>query len=451
MKYPHPESVMLEFKEKIPTKNQIVKTVLGFCNRFGGRLIIGVKDNRDIVGLPETQVEELIDSLHESIFKSCSPTILPTIYLQRFDDDIVLVIEVSAGVNKPYFLNSEGQNKGTYIRLGSVTVNATAEIIEELKWQAKGFFADETPVYNATPAELSEKRFFDFLQARKLSYRIEEQQKLIKHYKLTIDEHGRTYPTVAGMLLFGVDPQRYFTESFIICTHFKGVAGREAIATRDCTGNLFQQAEDSIAFILSRLNREFKIKSRKREERFEIPEIAIREVVINAIVHRDYYIAGPIKIAIYDDRLEIFSPGNFPGPLQVDQLEMGITYIRNPVIGKIFREAGYIEKLGSGFLTLFRSYRQYQLPKPTVIESTGFVKCILPRPTQKTGSVTVEDHIQKILSLFYISNEITAQDVVKLLHVSRQTASRILANLVKENILMRQGKGPSSYYVKIES
>ena len=446
MKYPGRESVVLEFKEKIPTKNQIIKTSIGFCNRFGGRLIVGVKDNGEIIGVDESQLNELIDSLHESIFKSCTPTILPSIYVQRLDEKALLVVEVSPGMNKPYFLSTDGLMEGTYIRLGSLVVKAPIQLIEELKWQSRGFSADEMPVYHATQDDINDQLFFDFLKKRRLSFSNVEQQQLLRHYKLIIKEHNRAYPTTAAILLFGKESQRYFTEAFIICTHFKGTAGREVIATKDCMGNLFQQLEQGIDFVLSRLNKSFLIKQKRREERYEIPEVAIREMVINAVVHRDYHMPGPIKIAIYDNRIEIFSPGNFPGPLQVEHLEMGITYIRNTIICKILREAGYIEKLGSGFLTLFESYRQYDLPKPVVLENTGFIKCILPRPTQ-TMVTAKEDTKEQILRLFYLSDAITVRDIMKQFSVSRQTAARLLKPLIQEGFIVRRGKGPASHYI----
>ncbi len=111
--------------------------------------------------------------------------------------------------------------------------------------------------------------------------------------------------------------------------------------------------------------------------------------------------------SLYDNRVEVFSPGNFPGPLNVDELEMGITYIRNAVITKIFREAGYIEKLGSGFRSLFESYRKRGLPQPIVIEGAGFIKCILPRPVPHAKKITKTSNLEKELSrLFYIADEI---------------------------------------------
>ena len=143
----------------------------------------------------------------------------------------------------------------------------------------------------------------------------------------------------------------------------------------------------------------------------EIPEEALREVVMNAIVHRNYTLQGPIKIAIYEDRLEIFSPGNFAGPLDTRHLEMGLTYIRNTIIARVMREAKYIEKLGSGFLILFTSYRERKLSRPQVIDGPGFIKCILPRP-QKRWKIQTQENNNAILNLFHGGSGVSVSDVI---------------------------------------
>jgi ATP-dependent DNA helicase RecG len=164
---------------------------------------------------------------------------------------------------------------------------------------------------------------------------------------------------------------------------------------------------------------------------------------MNALIHRNYFIKGPIKIAIYDDRLEVFSPRVFPGPIQIDHLNVGVTYIRNSVITRAFREMGHIEKLGSGFLVLFSSYRKMNLPEPLVHEGVGFVKCILPRPG-RIQEVLGEE--QKILQLLMLKNEIKAHDVISQLSVSRATANRYLKVLLEKNLIRKFGHGPSTYY-----
>ena len=251
---------------------------------------------------------------------------------------------------------------------------------------------------------------------------------------------------MGGILLFGYDPQEFISESFVICTHFLGTSEREVVATKDCNGTLLQQYNDCISFILSRLNRKFTIEGTgPRKETLEIPEKAIREVVLNALVHRNYFIPGPIKIAIYDDRLEVFSPGVFPGPVQVDHLNIGVTYIRNNIVTRVFREIGHIEKLGSGFLILFETFHLWGLRTPIVHEGVGFVKCILPRP----GLLPLREGVeQKILQLFFIQHKVKTHDVMRNFSVSRATANRYLNALLKENLIFKFGSGPSTYYSK---
>ncbi len=449
MQYPGFESVSLEFKEKTPKYQQIIKTILGFCNNLGGKVVIGVNDDGQIIGLSEAEVNESMFSLQQAIYQSCTPPILPAVYAQRIQDRLLLVVEVSMGMNKPYFFTKEGMAVGTYIRVGAHTQKASPELISELQWQAKNHSLDELPVYQAKINALNNEAIAHFFEKRAPNITPTQQKDILLHYKLLVEEHTQLYPSVAGILLFGNDPQHFLSESFIICTHFKGIMGRNVLATRDCTGTLFQQLNDAIAFIESRLNKKFIIKKTRREEMLEIPEVALRETVINALIHRNYQIHGPCKIAIYDDRIEIFSPGAFPGPLQTDQLELGITYIRNRVIARIFREAGLVEKLGSGFLTLFSSYRDYGLPSPQVINGSEFVKCILQRPMpQKTYTPVTESHSDKIIRLFDSVSKIGVQDVIQYCHVSRQTASRILQQLVETGLIERIGKGPATRYKK---
>lgn len=446
MKYPKNESSTLELKQEVPTKQQIVKSIIGFCNMYGGSLVVGVSDTRDVIGLDETQVEQLIENIHRSIYDACTPTIIPAVHAQRIEDKILIVVDVSEGMTKPYFLSSAGLNEGTYVRVGTQTVKATPQMIRELQWQSLGKRSDEMPVYSAKIDDLDIQSFEGFLAQRKQQAIVNDTQEMLRHYDVVVEEHMRLYPSIGGMLLFGKNPQKFLSESFIICTHFLGVSGRDVVATRDCTGNLFQQYNDCISFILSRLNRQFKIEGLgPRKETLEVPEEAIREVVMNAIVHRNYQIAGPTKISIYDDRIEVFSPGNFPGPLHTDHLQTGVTYIRNIVITRIFRELGHIEKLGSGFITLFASYRERGLPRPVVHEGMGFVKCILPRPTSRQP-VVLDTEEEKLIQLFHLKKFIKTQDVVGLLSISKASANRLISHLAEQGIIIKEGKGPSTYY-----
>lgn len=446
MKYPGEESSTLEFKREIPENEQIIKTVIGFCNRNGGKLVLGVESDGTVVGVSESEIQKIMEYVSKGIYDSSCPPIIPAIYSQRLGEKNLLIIEVSAGMNKPYYRKAEGLDKGTYIRLGRSTVRATADMVEELKWQSRGFSFDMLPVYHAKESDLDKTKILKFINSRKAKVETITSDILLS-YQLITEEHASIFPTVGGMLLFGKNPQYFFSEAMIICTHFAGISGREAIATIDCTGTLFEQFSTAYNFILQRLPRSFTIRGPIREEELEVPAAAIREVLLNALIHRNYHISAPTKIAIFDNRLEIFSPGVFPGPLDTHNLKMGLTYIRNKVICKIFREAGYIEKLGSGFITLFESYEAKNLYPPQVIEGENFVKCILPRASFSTKPF-INDETKKIMGLFEITDEIATSDVMKTLGLSRATAGRRLSELIEKGLIKQVGQGKRTRYSK---
>lgn len=439
-RFPLSESNIVELKRSLPLKDQIVKTSIAFCNTYGGKIIIGVEDNGQIIGLTDHALEEAMETLEESIFNSCAPHIIPKFMVQRFDDKSVLMIEISEGMNKPYYRRSEGIDKGTYIRMGRHTVQATPEIIQELKWQSGGIDFEKTAISSAHIEDLDSRAIETFLKNRKNSGITNLSEETLKSYALISYDQSKKYPSVAGLLLFGLQPQFYFSEAMIICSHFQGNSGREAIATVDCEGTLFSQFKQAFSFITSRLYKSFTISGLKRQEKLEIPEVAIREALLNLIVHRNYHTKAPSKIAIYDDRVEFFSPGEFPGPFLIENLRSGITYLRNPAICKVLREANYIEKLGSGFITIFDSYEEYGLEMPQIINGGNFVKCILPRKKQSTKTNADVNDTTKIFALFTSCKEITVKDVESTLSVSPSTAIRRLNQMIAEGTIQRIGQ-----------
>lgn len=453
MKYNEVESSTIELKREIPKNEQIIKTTIGFCNQNGGKLIIGVNNDGTIIGINENEIQKALEYLEKSIYESTAPSIIPLIYTQQIAGKLLLIIEVSSGMNKPYYLRSEGLEKGVYIRLGRSTVRANADMIEELKWQSRGREFDEMAVYNATVNDLDQDKIADFLSKRIRKRKSEISLKdALSSYHLIIKEHAHTYPTTAGILLFGKEPQHFYEYAMIICTHFRGISGREAIATKDCLGGLVEQYHEAYDFILNRLNRSFTIKGKIRKETLEIPEIAIREILINALVHRNYHIRSPIKIAIYENRIEVFSPGNFPGPLNQDNLRMGFTFLRNVAICKVFRELGIIEMMGTGFITVFDSYEKRGLKTPQIIEEENYVKCILPRAPRhpvRMKRVNVAEHeLQAIIDLFDVAESITISDIISAFKLSRATAGRRITELVQKGLLEKIGKGKGARYIK---
>lgn len=346
-------------------------------------------------------------------------------------------------MNKPYYRKSEGREKGTYIRLGRSTLRATPELIQELEWQSSGLSFETMAQHRASEEAIDLNKFGQFLKNRKNAGQMEPSKAALKAYDLIAEEHTKVYATTAGLLLFGKNPQQFLSEAMIICSHFKGISGREALATIDCEGDLFNQFHQAENFILSRLSRSYKIQSARRTELLEIPPVAIREALLNAIVHRNYHILAPTKIAIYENRIEIFSPGQFPGPLNLKNPRAGITYLRNPMICKVFREAGYVEKIGSGLITIFDSYEKRNLVDPQLIEGENYVKCILPR-VKKSKKLKTE--VDLIFALFDIHPEVTLDQIQSLLSISRSTATRRINALIRQGKIRRVGKTRSTRF-----
>jgi ATP-dependent DNA helicase RecG len=139
------ESSVLEFKRELPKSDQIVKTMIGFCNQNGSGLVVGFSDSGDIEGALLADHEKLLESIEKAIFEATQPSIIPRVSLRRFGDKTVVEIEISSGMNKPYYRKSEGRDRGTYVRLGSSTLRATSELIKELNWQSSGLSFETMP------------------------------------------------------------------------------------------------------------------------------------------------------------------------------------------------------------------------------------------------------------------------------------------------------------------
>lgn len=456
MKYPEKESSTLEFKREIPKNEQIIKTIIGFCNQQGGRLIIGLENDGTIRGIDESKAQEMMEYLEKGILDASFPPIFIHTYLQRINDKTLLILEVSPGTNKPYYLKKEGREKGVYIRLGRSTVHATPDMIDELKLDARNISFDTTPVYQASEEDLDKKKITKFLKKRKSAQNKHTDAEITEAmlaYKIITREHNQNIPTVGGILIFGKSPQFFFPEARIMCNNFLGIdINHKVIASKECLGTLDEQFKIAYDFVVSRLYTAWEIVGPLREEQLEIPEVAIREIIMNAILHRNYHMQGPTKIAIFNNRIEIFSPGTFPGPIS-QNLKAGFTYLRNTMIAKIFREMGLIENFGLGFLKTFSSYEQSELKAPQIIEGEGYIKCILPRRTpenilKRSHTTEVSEDLEQILNLFTTATEISVADVIKTLHLTRPTASRKLTELTKKGLIKKLGKGRSVRYIK---
>ena len=436
MLYPERKSRHLEFKSALPAFSQLIKTCVAFANGVGGKIIIGVEDKtREIVGVDDSIRHSIYEKFPNSLYDSTEPNLVAEIYEKNYGTHNVIVVEIPNIFKKPAYVKSEGISKGVYLRAGSSTRRASEDYIEELGRENRRFTYDEEIIHadiDILYSELIKKAYPAYTNSKLLAEKILGQKFAVRNKYL---------PTVAATLWFCENPDLYINFAHIRCTRFNGVDGRDIIQTNEIAGSLSEQIENAFALVKSWLLKDFALRNTKLVGKMIVPEEALREVILNAVIHRKYSIPGAIKIALYDDRLEVFSPGNFPGLVDINNLGDGTTYLRNPIIAKIARRLNYIEQLGTGINLIRHSCRNHGLQSPEFVEGADSVKVIfnfIPDIGDNDGD--------NLLALFSMRDSVAINDVVETFKISRNTATRRLNKLVDSGCLKRVGKGPSVRY-----
>jgi len=436
------EGKNIEFKEALPKSNNLVKTIIAFSNTG---LIIGVNDQGKAIGLKSNiDILELQDKVASIIYDSCYPNIIPDIYTATIDNLILLVIEVARGNVLSYYLKSYGKNEGTYIRVGATNRKASYENIIELERQRLNISYDQ---------EINKTVEIDSLDLTPISNRFAQANKsfdktVMKNMKLAYEENGTLYPSNALLILLGK-----FEHVGMKCSRFKGTTMEVFLDRKEYTGDLFTQLDNAEHFIKNHIRLSSEIKKLQREDQYEIPLVAIRESLINAVVHRDYSNEGrDIKIGIYDDMVNIVSPGAFPSTItQVDLLE-GRSEIRNKVIARVFKELNYIEQWGSGIHRIKLTCKDRGLKEPEIIEKGDYVDVSLYRKIVEMGEVThdlvtLSDQEEKIIAYLKTNeNRITTKEVTTILDVEERRARDILTKMISKGILEKIGKTTNTHY-----
>jgi len=343
-----PESRRLEFKEAWPKGDQIARTTIAFANGAGGRIVFGVKNEpREIIGVPDSEIFALEERVANHIFDLCVPTIIPEIYIQNVAGKSLLVVEIFSGFQKPYHLKNVGKREGAFVRIGSVNRKASDETLVALERSKRKTSFDEVGIYDLPWDRLDLTRFISDYQ--KASGRELDNERL-RNLGLLVTERAALYPTNAAVLLSeSKERKRIFPFAKIECARFKGPQTKVFLDQTTVEGSIHATVEPCIAFIKRNIALGSQIGEVYRQDRWEYPLEAIREAVANAIIHRDYSILGSdIKVAIFDDMLEITSPGPLPENLPPDALGTGRSEIRNRVLAPIFKELKLIEAWGTG-------------------------------------------------------------------------------------------------------
>lgn len=444
------ESKILELKAQLPQNDQIAKTLIAFANTSGGKLVIGVNDDRTLKGINSDDFFNLQDKISSIAHDSCSPNLLPHTYIENINGTELFIIEVTRGALLPYFLKSKGKEQGTYIRLNASNRLADANYITQLELQRVNQCFDEQINPNVNLHELD---LTPLAQRFTQSGKVLDQQKLL-NLKLIQKHNEQFYPTHGLLILLG-----YYEHAETKCARFKGVNMTVFLDKKEYTGDLIAQLEQAELFIKNHLHLKVEINGLQRTETYEIPMAAIREVLVNAYVHRDYSNFGrDIKVAIYDDRINIISPGALPNGLTLEDLHQGRSEIRNRVVARVFKALGLVEQWGSGVARIQQMLSEQGL-EAVLREQGDFLDWSLSRATSPDEGISegISEGINegiKNLPLKY--PELYAQlkqqpsstvpQLAAQLGQSEATIERHLKWLKDHNYIKRQGAKKDGYW-----
>lgn len=444
------ESETVELKEVVV--DDIKKEIIAFANCDGGKLYIGVRDDGTVIGLDNA------DSVSLQISNMVRDAIKPDITMFLHYETIVengknvVVVDIQRGTDRPYYLAKKGMRpEGVYVRQGYSSVPATDTAIRRMIKETDGdrFEAmrclNQDLTFEATKKEF-ELRKTDFGPQQMRTLRLIDQDGLYSNLALLLSD--QCVHTIKVAVFQGTDQ-----------TIFKD--------RREFTGSLMQQMNEVYDFIDFRNQTRATIEKLYRVDVRDYPEVAVREALLNLLVHRDYSFSASAFISIYEDRIEFVSIGGLMPGIDLEDVMVGISVCRNQDLANVFYRLHLIEAYGTGMGKIMKAYESMQV-KPVIETTKNAFKIILPNinakyetenATVKTKSGTpvtvhtekkLSDEEEKILEYARKHGAITRNDVIGLLEVSASTAARVIRKMVKTNLLEQKGKARNTHYTIAE-
>jgi len=385
----------IEYKEQVPANSRsYTRTVAAFANGAGGRIIFGVhNDDWQVVGIPHEQLFTDEDRITNAIYDSVEPTPDFDVSYQSIEGKDIIVVRVYPGRRRPYYLKPEGKDSGTYLRVAGTTRHAGEDLVRDLEFQGARRSFDDVPVIaeEVTEAEIG-KLCEDMYQYALVHARNEVERGQIKPvekkhllaWHLLAERGGKILPT-NGFRLLTDNP--YF-QSAVQCAVFKGTTRAVFVDKQEYAGPIYKQVDEAYNFVLRNIRVGMEIVGVTGQPVYELPIGSIREIVANAVVHRAYHIGEKIQVFLYDDRLEITSPGMLVGGASLSDVRMGRSKFRNQGLAKAFAYLRIIENFGSGIPRLYEECRAQGLSEPKMQELYGAFRVEIYRKKADLMSAT---------------------------------------------------------------
>lgn len=492
------ENSEIEFKSDDLRPEQLAKEIVAFANSYGGKILIGVEDNGEITGIKRKNLEEWI--MDTVCGKYIYPTIIPKYEVIKIDNNTkVAVLSVYSGATKPFVVKTK-EREDIYIRMGSVSKLATREQIKRLS-EISGLIHVETlpvpkAVYDVLDKVRVENYFKDIINDPQVPKTEAEWKQHLKDTGfLTDTDFQKDICTIAGLLLFGKSPRKYLKQAGIRLMAFNSKdkeykALIDTVIDAPLVGRWGLDKNRKLELIDAGLIEKLIIAinpyiteetnyieaSLRREKKQLYPLEAIRELVLNSLAHRDWTRNVDIEISIYQDRIEITSPGSLPNSMTIEKMIGGRRTPRNPIIMEVLRDYQYVDARGMGIrvkvipimkkfnntsplfeetddylkTTLFKSSDLNLDPNDPVIDPNDPINPIL-NPNLDPNNPVIDpndpnDPDTKIIALIAQNKNITYQELAEKIGYSSSTIKRKIAGLKKEKRIIRIGSTRKGYW-----
>lgn len=421
------ESERVEFKTSLADSKRIVETVAAMATLGGGTILVGVRDDGEVVGFESGQ--GALEQLSQRILAGTDPRVYVRVSTEAFEGRSILRIEVPPG-DGPHLANGRA-----FTRSGPATVGMSRDeyerrLLDRLR-ESAGF--ERQIVSDGTLRDLDPEALRDFVgqaAARGVQWDGDAASLLDRLHLL---REGR--PTVGALLLFGREPQRALPQATVRLRVARGALEEGTIVE----GGLLHQIDETVRQIRLRLRQRADRRGLVRREVDELPLIAVREVIVNAVAHRDYRSTAPIQVRLDDDRLEVWNPGHLPEPLTVAALRRAHPSVPpNPRIARALYLAGFVEEWGTGTLRVVASMGEAGNPEPIFDTPLGGVSVTLPLLGAEPSLLTQRQ--SDLLEHLRAGPERVA-DLAAALGVSARTVQNDLAAMEALGLVGRVGRG----------
>lgn len=427
----------------------LAETLVALANHAGGTLVLPLERR--------TTKTVLTDRVLQAALRTDPPLILPIPQLTMVDDAPALIVIVPAGLPHVYAVD------GRYLtRDGSENRPLPPRQLRRLMLERGELSYEEQIVSDATLDDLNWAAIADYAARLGMSGQQPAhdlaRDLMIRRGCITLCE-GEWRPTNAGLLLFGHDPQRFVRGATITAVRFAGVTMGDQFTRADIGGTLPDQIRRAETFLRDYLRKGVQLgASMARAEQFEYPMEAAREVVVNAVAHRDYSVQGDeVRLFIFADRLEVTSPGKLAGPVTIENMAQE-RFSRNAIIVQVLSDMGFIERLGYGIDRIFSLMHAHDLPAPDFAETGGGFRVTLHNTPELmvaapadslAAALALNPRQQAAFDFLATHPRITNKDLQEVFpEVHSETLRRDLADLVAKQLLIKLGEKRGSYYVR---